>query len=82
MQRARALPTFNEYGQKVISYDIKSKNYYKAATNLPTVRTIDSINVARQDDEIIIWFVGQSFLRHQIRNMVSVLKAAGNGLWD
>lgn len=82
LDRAAALPTFNEYGQRVLSYDAKPKEYLKARTNLPTVRTVERVNVVRQEDEVLIWFVGQSFLRHQIRNMVSVLKASGHGLWD
>lgn len=82
LDRAAALPTFNEYGQRVVSYDAKPQQYYKARTNLPTIRTVDKIEVVRQDDEVLLWFVGQSFLRHQIRNMVAVLKAGGHGLWD
>ncbi|GET87991.1 tRNA pseudouridine synthase A-like protein [Leishmania tarentolae] len=82
LERAAALPTFNEYGQRVITYQAKPHEYHKARTNLPTIRTLDKIEVVRQEDEILIWFVGQSFLRHQIRNMVSVLKAGGHGLWD
>lgn len=82
LDRAKALPTFNEYGQTVKTYQAKPKEFLRPRTNLPTVRTIDKIDVVRQEDEVLIWFVAQSFLRHQIRNMVSVLKAAGHGLWD
>ncbi|KPI89150.1 Trna pseudouridine synthase A-like protein [Leptomonas seymouri] len=82
LERAAVLPTFNEYGQRVVTYQAKPREYHKARTNLPTVRTIDKIDVVRQEDEVLIWFVGQSFLRCQIRNMVSVLKASGHGLWD
>ncbi|TPP50968.1 WD domain, G-beta repeat family protein [Leishmania donovani] len=82
LERAAALPTFNEYGQRVITYQAKPHEYHKARTNLPTIRTLDKIEVVRQEDEVLIWFVGQSFLRHQIRNMVSALKAGGHGLWD
>ncbi|CAD2217586.1 tRNA pseudouridine synthase, putative [Angomonas deanei] len=82
LDRAAALPTFNRYGQTVKSFDAKPKQFLKAKTNLPTVRTVDTIRVTRQEDEVLLWFVGQSFLRHQIRSMVAVLKAAGNGLWD
>ena len=45
-----------------------------------TTRTIDRIQVTRSDDEVTIWFSAPSsspFLRHQIRNMVSLIKAAG-----
>ncbi|KAG5507066.1 hypothetical protein JKF63_05812 [Porcisia hertigi] len=82
LERAAALPTFNEYGQRVITYQAKPHEYHRARTNLPTIRTLDKIEVVRQEDEVLIWFVGQSFLRHQIRNMVSVLKAGGHGLWN
>ncbi|CCW71899.1 unnamed protein product [Phytomonas sp. Hart1] len=82
LQRASALPTLNEYGQRVVHYNEKPKEYFKARTNLPTIRTIDKIEVVRQEDEVLIWFVGKSFLRQQIRNMVSVLRATGHGLWD
>jgi tRNA pseudouridine38-40 synthase len=47
-----------------------------------TVRTVETLRVVRQDEEILIWFAGKSFLRHQIRNMVSVLRLAGQGLWS
>ncbi|KAH9589137.1 Pseudouridine synthase I [Trypanosoma melophagium] len=82
LDRAGALPTFNKYGQRVVQPGAHPREYYRAATNLPTIRTIDRLDVVRQEDEVLIWFIGQSFLRHQIRNMVSVLKAAGHGLWD
>jgi tRNA pseudouridine38-40 synthase len=52
-----------------------------ATVSLPTIRTIDSLRVTRQDDEVLIWFVGKSFLRRQIRNMVSLLRQVGHGQW-
>ena len=52
-----------------------------ASVTLPTIRTIDSLNVTRKDDEVLIWFVGKSFLRRQIRNMVSLLRQVGHGQW-
>lgn len=45
-----------------------------------TVRTLERVTVVRQDDEVLIWFVGRSFLRHQLRNIVALLKMAGQGL--
>ena len=46
-----------------------------------SVRTLENIQVVRQADEVLIWFMGQSFLRHQIRNIVSCLHMVGLGLW-
>lgn len=82
LERAQVLPTFNQYGQTVKSFQAKPREFTRPRTNLPTVRTVDKVEVARQEDEVLIWFVARSFLRHQIRNMASVLKAAGHGLWD
>lgn len=53
----------------------------EGVTSLGTVRTVEHIKVVRQEDEVIIWFVGKSFLRHQVRSMVSALKLVGEGLW-
>jgi tRNA pseudouridine(38-40) synthase len=47
---------------------------------MATVRTIDEIRVTRQDDEVLIWFVGKSFLRHQLRHLVGALKMVGQGV--
>ena len=46
-----------------------------------TVRSLDSIRVTRQADEVLVWFLGQSFLRHQLRNIVSCLHMVGIGQW-
>jgi tRNA pseudouridine38-40 synthase len=58
-----------------------AKSAAGATVCLPTVRTIDTLKVTRQEDEVLIWFVGKSFLRRQIRNMVSLLRQAGHGQW-
>ena len=47
-----------------------------------TVKTVEKVEVTRQEDEILIWIVGTSFLRQQIRTMVGVLKLFGQGVWQ
>lgn len=46
------------------------------------VRELDEVKVTRQEDEVFVWFVGRSFLRHQLRYMTSVLKLVGQGQWN
>ena len=46
-----------------------------------TMRTIEKLDVVRQEDEVLIWIVGRSFLRQQIRNMVGALNFVGQGHW-
>jgi tRNA pseudouridine38-40 synthase len=43
------------------------------------VRTIERVDVARSDDEVHIDFVGNGFLRHQVRIMVGTLVEVGRG---
>ena len=54
---------------------------YGRSTGIATTRTLERIDVVRQEDEVMIWFIGKSFLRHQIRSIVGVLKFVGQGLW-
>ena len=46
-----------------------------------TMRDLESIRVVRQGEEVLIWFVAKSFLRHQMRNIVSMLQMVGTGAW-
>jgi tRNA pseudouridine(38-40) synthase len=46
-----------------------------------TMRTLDDLRVVRQEDEVHLWFVGNSFLRHSLRYMVSALRLVGQGHW-
>ena len=45
------------------------------------VRTLDRLDVARDDDTLIITAEARSFLHHQVRNMVGTLKLVGEGRW-
>ena len=45
------------------------------------IRSIDSITVTRQGEEITIHVVAKSFLYHQVRNMVGTLVKIGVGEW-
>ena len=43
------------------------------------VKTLDKLDITRQDDEIIFTVEARSFLHHQVRNMVGTLKMVGEG---
>lgn len=45
------------------------------------IRTLDRLDIRRQDDEVIIETEGRSFLHHQVRNMVGTLSLVGEGKW-
>ncbi|MBT3237169.1 MAG: tRNA pseudouridine(38-40) synthase TruA [Rhodospirillaceae bacterium] len=46
------------------------------------VKTLDRLDVVRVDDEIHIHVEAQSFLHHQVRNIVGTLKWVGDGKWS
>jgi tRNA pseudouridine38-40 synthase len=45
------------------------------------VRTLDRLDVSRQDDIIEVVAEARSFLHHQVRNFVGTLKLVGEGSW-
>jgi len=45
------------------------------------MRTLDALQVERQDEYVIITAKARSFLHHQVRNMVGSLKLVGQGRW-
>jgi len=46
------------------------------------VKTLDRLDITREDDEIRIWASARSFLHHQVRNMVGTLERVGTGRWS
>jgi tRNA pseudouridine38-40 synthase len=46
------------------------------------VRTLDSLNVARDGERIAIRAAARSFLHHQVRSMVGCLALVGQGRWS
>ncbi|MDG1287877.1 MAG: tRNA pseudouridine(38-40) synthase TruA [Rickettsiales bacterium] len=46
------------------------------------VKTILSINISRQNDEITTELEAYSFLHHQVRIIMGCLRKIGNGQWD
>jgi tRNA pseudouridine38-40 synthase len=46
------------------------------------VKTLDGLEVARVDEEIIVEARARSFLHHQVRNIVGTLKLVGLGKWS
>ncbi|MBO22552.1 MAG: tRNA pseudouridine(38-40) synthase TruA [Rhodospirillaceae bacterium] len=45
------------------------------------VKTLDSLHVMRHRDEVIVETSAQSFLHHQVRNIVGTLAMVGEGKW-
>ena len=45
------------------------------------LKTLDVLEVRREGEEIIVNARAQSFLHHQVRNMVGTLKLVGEGKW-
>lgn len=45
------------------------------------IKTLDTLDVARDGDEIRLEARARSFLHHQVRNMVGTLKLVGEGKW-
>lgn len=46
------------------------------------VKTLDRLDVVREDDEIDIHAAARSFLHHQVRSMVGCLVLVGRGKWS
>lgn len=46
------------------------------------LRTLDRLDVAREDDRIVIRAAARSFLHHQVRSMVGCLALVGMGRWS
>lgn len=46
-----------------------------------TVRRLDRLDVVRRGDFVDLWFVGNAFLRHQVRRTVGLLLDIGRGKW-
>ena len=45
------------------------------------IRTLDSLDVVRDGEQVIVTAAARSFLHHQVRNMVGTLKLVGEGRW-
>ena len=45
------------------------------------LRTLDRLDVMRQDDTVVVVAKARSFLHHQVRSMVGSLKLVGDGKW-
>ena len=46
------------------------------------VKTLDRLNVAREDEAIYVTTSARSFLHHQVRSMVGCLALVGQGKWS
>jgi len=46
------------------------------------IRTMDELNIWREDERIFFHVAARSFLYHQVRNMVGTLMMVGSGQWS
>ena len=46
------------------------------------VKTLDRLDVARRDRDIVVKASARSFLHNQVRSLVGTLKLAGEGKWS
>jgi len=61
-------------------HDFSSFRAASCQANSPW-RTLDSLDIARDGDRVLIHASARSFLHHQVRNMVGTLKLVGEGKW-
>jgi tRNA pseudouridine38-40 synthase len=62
------------------THDFSTFRALTCQANSP-IRTLDILDVTREDEEILIQSEARSFLHHQIRNMVGTLCHVGTGHW-
>ncbi len=62
-------------------HDFTSFRASACQANSP-VRTLDRLEVTREDERVVITAAARSFLHHQVRNMVGTLKLVGEGRWE
>ena len=53
-----------------------------ACQSASPVKTLDRLDVARVDDDVMIVAKARSFLHHQVRSMVGCLQLGGEGRWS
>lgn len=53
-----------------------------ACQSASPVKTLDSLNIEREGDDIFVHASARSFLHHQVRSMVGCLKLVGEGRWS
>lgn len=53
-----------------------------ACQSASPIKTLDSLDVERCGEDILIHASARSFLHHQVRSMVGCLKLVGEGRWD
>jgi len=46
------------------------------------VKTLDRLDVRREDDAVLVEAAARSFLHHQVRSMVGCLALVGQGQWS
>jgi tRNA pseudouridine38-40 synthase len=74
-------PAMHDAAQRLVGrHDFTSFRAASCQAKSP-IRTLDRLDVTRQDDIIEIVADARSFLHHQIRNFAGTLKLVGEGRW-
>ena len=82
-QIAKALDAsaMNDAAQQLVgNHDFTTFRSVECQAKSP-VKTLDQLDVTREDDEIRIRASARSFLHHQVRSMVGSLALVGEGKW-
>ena len=75
-------PAMHEAAQRLVGkHDFTTFRSTECQANSP-VKTLDSLTVAREGDEIAIAASARSFLHNQVRSIVGSLVVVGEGKWS
>ncbi len=81
VDRRLDVAAMHEAGQHLVgSHDFTSFRATSCQAKSP-FRTMDSLDVARHGEDVVLIATARSFLHHQVRNIVGTLKLVGEGRW-
>jgi tRNA pseudouridine38-40 synthase len=81
IHRPLAIPAMEEAAQQLIGkHDFTSFRSSECQSASP-VKTLDTLNITRAGEEVILTASAKSFLHHQVRIMVGTLALVGMGKW-
>ena len=76
------VPAMHEAAQRLVGkHDFTTFRSTECQAKSP-VKTLDQLDVVREDDRVIVLASARSFLHNQVRSMVGSLAAVGDGKWS